>query len=206
MPFELADDAREAQPRAGPARGWRFAAGDVGSKMADAHAIPIPLRWLAGNRTDEAWFEESQVVRETRGDLTFFVTDSVLCGLVDFVEQGPLEPAIAAAYRQIHDECAARGFPHLLRYWNFFGAINEGAGDDERYRRFCVGRAQEQPLAPAAGYPAATAIGIPGPPGRMQIAFLAARRAGEAIENPRQTHAWNYPREFGPVAPGFSRA
>ncbi len=206
VPFELADDARQAQPLARPARGWRFAASDVAPKTAGAHVIPIPLRWLAGNRTDEGWFEGSEIVRETRDDLTFFVTDNLLCGLLDLAEQGPLEPAIATAYRQIHDGCAGRGFPHLLRYWNFFGAINDGSGDDERYRRFCVGRAQVQSLVPASDYPAATAIGIPGSPGRLQIAFLAARRAGEAIENPRQTHAWNYPREFGPAAPGFSRA
>jgi chorismate lyase/3-hydroxybenzoate synthase len=26
-----------------------------------------------------------------------------------------------------------------------------------------------------------------------------------ALENPRQTPAWSYPRDYGPVAPGFSR-
>ena len=36
---------------------------------------------------------------------------------------------------------AAVGFPHLLRMWNYLDAINEGAGDLERYRQFCVGRA-----------------------------------------------------------------
>ena len=44
-----------------------------------------------------------------------------------------------AAMRQFQEHC---GFPHLLRMWNYFDAINEGDGDVERYRQFCVGRAR----------------------------------------------------------------
>lgn len=168
--------------------------------------MPIPLRWLDGNRRVESWFESSAATRESLGDLTLFATESMLCGLLEVLETGSLEATITAAYQRIREACAPRGFPHLIRFWNFFGAINVGGGDDERYRRFCVGRARILAAAPLGGYPAATAIGIPGTSGRVQIAFLASRFAGEAIENPRQTSAWDYPREFGPVAPGFSRA
>ena len=39
----------------------------------------------------------------------------------------------------------------------------------------------------------------------MQVIALCARSPAIALENPRQTPAWRYPREFGPVSPGFSR-
>jgi chorismate lyase/3-hydroxybenzoate synthase len=41
--------------------------------------------------------------------------------------------------------------------------------------------------------------------GRVQVIALCARSPAIALENPRQTPAWRYPREFGPVSPGFSR-
>jgi enamine deaminase RidA (YjgF/YER057c/UK114 family) len=37
------------------------------------------------------------------------------------------------------------------------------------------------------------------------IYFLAARRAGRAVENPRQTSAYHYPAQYGPRSPTFSR-
>ena len=39
----------------------------------------------------------------------------------------------------------------------------------------------------------------------MQVIALCSRTPAIALENPRQTPAWQYPREFGPVSPGFSR-
>ncbi|PKO60752.1 MAG: hypothetical protein CVU23_13110, partial [Betaproteobacteria bacterium HGW-Betaproteobacteria-17] len=53
--------------------------------------------------------------------------------------------------------------------------------------------------------PAATAIGTVGAPGTVQIVALCGAQSGVALENPRQTPAWQYPREYGPVPPGFSR-
>jgi chorismate lyase/3-hydroxybenzoate synthase len=35
--------------------------------------------------------------------------------------------------------------------------------------------------------------------------WRCARAPAIALENPRQTPAWRYPREYGPVSPGFSR-
>ncbi len=206
VPTKPPDTARDPHSPTATVRGWSFAAGDSPPRSADTHVLPIPLRWLDGNRRDETWFEGSAVAHDVHGPLTSFATGDLLCGVLDIAEQDSIEPTIAAAYRQVQRDCVELGYPHLLRVWNFFGAINSGQGDEERYRRFCVGRAEVLGPLPAGGYPAATAIGIPGPPGRVQVAFLAARTAGEAIENPRQTSAWHYPREFGPVAPGFSRA
>lgn len=100
--------------------------------------------------------------------------------------------------------CGAKG--HILRLWNYMDAINEGDGDDERYRHFCSGRARG--ISPTArnGYSAATAIGRRDGVRVLQVYGLAARLGGVAVENPRQVSAWAYPREYGPVAPTFARA
>ncbi|MGB0132898.1 pteridine-dependent deoxygenase, partial [Dokdonella sp.] len=95
---------------------------------------------------------------------------------------------------------------HILRLWNYMDAINEGEGDDERYRHFCCGRARGITPAARNGYSAATAIGRRDGVRVLQVYGLAARQAGVAIENPRQVSAWSYPRQYGPVAPTFARA
>ena len=59
---------------------------------------------------------------------------------------------------------------------------------------------------PDGGYAAATAIGLPSPPDQLHVHWLATKQPGIAIENPRQVSAFAYPRDYGPVAPGFSRA
>lgn len=120
---------------------------------------------------------------------------------------GDIEATAAQAYARLQDWLAASDYPHALRLWNYLDAITAGDGDDERYRRFCVGRAQGigRALAPAE-LPAATAIGHPHPSGRLQLYWLAARAPGTPLENPRQVQAWRYPRQYGPQAPGFARA
>jgi len=69
-----------------------------------------------------------------------------------------------------------------------------------------LGRARALEHDALAQYPAATAIGRRDGSPVLQVYWLAAREAGLALENPRQVSAWRYPREYGPVAPGFSRA
>lgn len=120
--------------------------------------------------------------------------------------QGGIEAACTHAYESLLTHVAACSDMHLLRIWNYLGAINRGEGDDERYRRFCSARAQSMSVHGMVRYPAATAIGHVGSPGRLQVYALCASAAGTAIENPRQVSAWNYPREYGPAAPSFARA
>ena len=53
--------------------------------------------------------------------------------------------------------------------------------------------------------PAGTAIGTdPGTP--FTISAIATREDCRMVENPRQTSAYNYPRNYGPKSPSFSRA
>lgn len=117
-----------------------------------------------------------------------------------------MELAAFEAYSRISAFTRARGYPHLLRTWNYFDDIHRGEGDRERYRQFVSGRYRALAGDPAfeQRLPAATAIGtrVPG----MLIYLLAARRPGRPVENPRQLSAWRYPAQYGPRSPSFARA
>lgn len=124
---------------------------------------------------------------------------------VDEAAHGGIEAAAAHAYATICGFVGDSTTPHFLRLWNYLDAINDGHGDDERYRRFCAGRARGMDARMHASYPAATAIGRRDGRRVLQVYGLASRTAGRAIENPRQVSAWRYPRQYGPTAPTFAR-
>jgi chorismate lyase / 3-hydroxybenzoate synthase len=161
---------------------------------------------LAGSVAGECW--------QSRGPMQALASDRVqarigaqLAAWSLSLDEPDLDPERAAeqAYRALLAAVRPSSHPYLIRIWNYFGAINAGAGDAERYRRFCVGRARAADAMFGDPPPAATAIGTVGDPGRLQLFALSSRRPGIALENPRQTPAWQYPREYGPVSPGFSR-
>jgi chorismate lyase / 3-hydroxybenzoate synthase len=124
---------------------------------------------------------------------------------VDEAGHAGIEAAAERAYATICAFVARSATPNFLRLWNYLDAINRGAGDEERYRRFCAGRARGMDARMHASYPAATAIGRRDGRRVLQVYGLAAREAGRAIENPRQVSAWRYPRQYGPTAPTFAR-
>jgi chorismate lyase/3-hydroxybenzoate synthase len=109
-----------------------------------------------------------------------------------------------AAYTELLSQVRSSAHPFLIRIWNYFGDINLGDEDAERYRQFCVGRAQAVDAEFNNPPPAATAIGASRQDG-LHVIALCANRPAMALENPRQTPAWQYPRQYGKVSPGFSR-
>lgn len=172
--------------------------------------IALPFRWLGGTSRAESWRVREEVAHRTPAGRAFERVAEAggfqFGTLVLPMAETDVEAITEAAYRRVLETTSASGHPHLVRVWNYFGAINSGDGDRECYRRFCVGRARAIPTEPPTGYAAATAIGIAGEARTLHLSWLAARRPGVPIENPRQVSAWEYPREYGPVAPGFSRA
>lgn len=155
----------------------------------------------------EVWRVAGPVETATRGALRWASDgDFAFAALeIDEAAHGGLAGAAREAYAQLCGWLGAHGM-HALRIWNHIDAINLGAGDDERYRQFCSGRAAGMRAGFAHGYPAATAIGTRDGRRVLQVYWLAARRAGTPVENPRQMNAWRYPREYGPDAPCFARA
>lgn len=161
--------------------------------------------WLAGARR-EAWVADQplQEARVEAGVLHRRAGAWAMLGL-----HGPTGDDVAAAseaaYRTLIAAARPSTHPYLIRIWNFFGAINAGDGDDERYRRFCVGRNAAVDVMFRDPPPAATAIGAPDAAAPLSVVALCSAQPAIALENPRQTPAWQYPREYGPVPPGFSR-
>lgn len=159
-------------------------------------AGPRAEAWLAGVIGESA---------ETYGAAWAHGEHYALVAVVVDEAGGDIERAAAIAYERLLVAVRPSAHPYLLRIWNYFAAINRGEGDGERYRRFCVGRAGAVDGMFNDPPPAATAIGTAGEPGRLQVVALCSRAPALALENPRQTPAWRYPREHGPVSPGFSR-
>lgn len=117
-----------------------------------------------------------------------------------------IETTAEAIYARMLAFTRSRGYPHLLRTWNYLDGITCGDGDAERYRRFCIGRARGIGDVNPATLPAATAIGRVDGARRLQVYWLAARTPGTPLENPRQVSAYRYPRQHGPQPPSFARA
>jgi chorismate lyase/3-hydroxybenzoate synthase len=109
-------------------------------------------------------------------------------------------------YRSLFNAIQRTNHRYIAKIWNYFGGITEGQGDLERYRQFSIGRAQvfaEQNLDENV-LPAGTAIGTH-QQGVLSVVALTSKYPFAAIENPRQTSAYRYPRQYGPESPRFSR-
>lgn len=177
---------------------FRFQPGEPSPLAIDCAPLagPAAEAWLAGEVSESA---------ETAGAALAHGEHYALVALAVDEADGDIESAAALAYERLLVAVRPSAHPYLLRIWNYFARINLGEGDDERYRRFCVGRARAVDGMFNDPPPAATAIGTVGEPGRLAVVALCSRAPAIALENPRQTPAWQYPREHGPVAPGFSR-
>jgi chorismate lyase/3-hydroxybenzoate synthase len=202
---------RMTDPAAALAQAGTLAAFGFGT---GAHAVDDP-RWLRVEQEPfdapapvELWQVEATVTCGREGDLDWSAGGGWLFAAIepDEREHGGLAGAARHAYARLRDFVGQRAERHVLRIWNYIGAINQGEGDQERYKQFCDGRASGQGAFFAEGFPAATAIGHHGDPHRLQVYLLACTHSGQRVENPRQVSAWRYPRQYGRTAPGFARA
>ena len=181
--------------------------GDGRVRSAAPLTIDVRLQRLGGPAA-EVWYASGPVHAGRAGLVRYAHDSELLVGVIEEDERAhggirAAAEAVYAAVRKFQDECE---FPHLLRMWNYLDAINEGQGDAERYRQFCVGRALGLGTPNGKLLPAATAIGRQQPTHQLQVFWVAARVGGTPIENPRQVSAYHYPRAHGPVSPSFSRA
>jgi chorismate lyase/3-hydroxybenzoate synthase len=176
----------------------------------DPRAFRVALEPLGGAApVVELWQGAAPATLGRDGEVAWAHDGQHLFGRLELDEaaHGGIEGAANAGYRRLLAFARDSGFPHLVRIWNYFDAINAGGGDAERYRRFCVGRAAALVTeCPPERLPAATAIGRDGEGTALQLYWIATRTPGDAIENPRQQSAYRYPRSYGPASPSFSRA
>jgi len=179
---------------------------------ADPRTVRIDLEPLAGDCHSEVWRGRGASRIGTAGPIRYVENGDVFAGWMSIEESrfGGLLEATETAYLALLRLHAESPYRHLWRTWNFLAEINEGQGDDERYRQFCLGRARAfaatQDHPSMTTYPAASAVGKQGGPHSLQVCWIAGCEAGSTIENPRQVSAYDYPRQYGPAAPRFSRA
>lgn len=164
----------------------------------------------------EAWLSAGAVTYGEYGDVRYRHDEETLFGVIEMAEPAradadagisPLQQVAEAAYSQVFALLDKLAYPCMYRFWNYMAQINAISHGLERYRQFNIGR-QNAFLAcnreVSGQLPAACALGVT--QGPLMIAFMAGRTLSRAIENPRQTSAYQYPEQYGPRSPTFSRA
>ncbi len=158
----------------------------------------------------EAWLSRLPVSYHQAGRIRFARSDEALFGCIALADVPPagFEDVVRDCYAEILPFLDAQAYPHLLRMWNYFPAINAALGDLDRYQCFCRGRFEALEDYYAGQFdqrlPAASAVGSHD--GDLVIYFLAAKAPGKHCENPRQMSAYHYPPQYGPRSPSFARA
>jgi chorismate lyase/3-hydroxybenzoate synthase len=192
---------------------------DASSRPPELCAPSVALPVLTGeSQFCELWRTREPLESGSRGPIRYRRGRSVLFGYLNASEVAlsgksepeapPLLKATEAAYLEIFDCLEALGFPTVARFWNYLPDINRVTHGVERYRQFNVGR-QNAFLAHhrtvVGAVPPACALGCSSG-GPLSVIFLATSASVSSIANPRQIDAFEYPRDYGPRTPTFSRA
>jgi chorismate lyase / 3-hydroxybenzoate synthase len=174
----------------------------------DARIIHVGLPTADGGPAVELWRSSGPATTRVSGPIRCAIQGDFLFGCLEVHEReyGGMLAASEAAYRMLLEFQQRQPQRHLLRVWNHLHAINDGGGDLERYRQFCIGRARGLGDTKHGHLPAGTAVGRRDRAELLQICWLAGRQPGRPVGNPRQIHAYEYPRQYGPTPPSFSRA
>lgn|GEM_PF-404287 len=188
---------------------FRFRFGKEASAEADTSIFQLHIDSIGPHAADEIWFANSSVRTDVVGKFMVTECDDYLAvhTEIDLTGVTNFKDLTTQVYHELLQLTRQRGYPNLVRVWNYFPGINTGYGDHELYRQFTAGRAIAYGEIAHEGevLPAATAIGTDeGTP--FTVSAIAARNQCQTIENPRQTSAYKYPREYGSVSPSFSRA
>ena len=180
-----------------------------GGGIDEVPCARVANRVLGSSSPVEAWTSDFATARGRLGPVDWAENGKVLFGSLASSLAGDLAREAEAHFAALLEAAEARGFPHLLRVWNFLPGINAAEGGTERYRLFNVGRAAafdaRYGVAGAeARFSASSAVGSTGD--QLVTWFAAARSPGRHLGNPRQVHAFRYPVDHGPRAPSFTRA
>jgi len=181
-----------------------------GDPAGQSHQAVVKLQLPPLDRPQltESWWYRGEVSYSKSGNVRLAECRDYTAAIVWITPTDSLN--IRERTRQSYEELirAVRttSHPKLVRIWNYFDDITEGDDDLETYRQFCVGRAEafETLDIHDESAPTGTAIGTRNGGGLALIA-IASNRDFQPVENPRQTSAFLYPRQYGPRSPKFSR-
>lgn len=175
----------------------------------ESPCAPVPNRVLGATPPVELWHCDLPTERGRLGRVDWAENGSVLFGSLRTLLAGDIARETEAHFADLLEAAESRGFPYLLRVWNFLPGINASENGTERYRLFNAGRAAafdaRYGVAGAeARFSASSAVGSSGD--HLVTWFAAARSPGRHLGNPRQVHAFRYPVDYGPRPPSFTRA
>ena len=175
----------------------------------DSRHVPVALPHLGQSKLVEVWQCAGPIKTGSWDLLRFAQGEQLTMGHIalDLRVEGDMRKTSRKAYDILQSYLQQSPHQWPLKIWNYIPGINQGTGDEELYRQFCLGRAEAVLIDPGdrPPLPAATAIGAPAGEPALQVYFLAAALPGLDVENPRQVSAWRYPRQYGPKSPLFSR-
>lgn len=172
----------------------------------DSNIIETGMPQLGKQHNHEVWLTDASVETAEENSVKISQTSNIIMASCCMEESGDLSEDTRIAYENLLKTVKSRGYPHLLRAWNYIANINEGEGDSERYKQFCLGRhlAFDNTGVKKDDYPAASALGHSA--NNITIYLISARHPGRHIENPNQQSAYTYPKQYGPKSPSFARA
>jgi chorismate lyase/3-hydroxybenzoate synthase len=175
----------------------------------DPALVSIGIDPIGTDDQYECWWCDGDVELSREGNATIAQCDDFAAISIQVPDMGPGEfrDCTYRVYHELMRALQATGHQQLVRIWNYFGDINVGDGDEEKYRQFSIGRALvfEELGMTDETIPAGTAIGsVRGSP--FSVIALATSHSFRSVENPRQVSAFRYPRDYGPKSPKFSRA
>lgn len=170
--------------------------------------VNLQLPPLDRPQVTEAWWYRGEVRYSTSGHVRLAECRDYTAAIIWTPTTGDrgIREQTRRSYEELIRAVRTTSHPKLVRIWNYFDDITEGDDDLETYRQFCVGRAEafESLDIHDESAPTGTAIGTRNGGGLALIA-LASNRDFQPVENPRQTSAFLYPRQYGPRSPKFSR-
>ena len=184
--------------------------GNRASQYQGCLSIQTELELLGSNLFAQYWFTDQQVHQDRYQNIRYAHTPQMLFGFIELTcsSDTNLQVLTHQAYTEIYHCLENTSCKHLLRTWNFFPGITTTDPQQPKlnhYETFCRGRLQAMQACGVKTkvYPAATVIG--NHENKFQIYFLASDTPGVAVENPRQTSAFDYPVEDRHTQPLFSR-
>ena len=193
-----------------PVGGFSFGrAHSAGACLDGLMPLDMPVLGALADSGYEIWLSSCQTKFNQKGNVRYVEEGATIFGYVCLPEapNDKLEDLTYNAYLEVLQFIRSSGSRHLWRLWNYFSGINDDSSGLERYRAFNVGRQRAFDTAGdllEAGMPAASAVGTH--KGGLSIAFLAGAVPARLVENPRQMSAYQYPEQYGPRSPSFSRA
>jgi len=170
--------------------------------------VSIGLDPIDGGNLFECWWYQGSVRHETVGDVEVSICDDYTVVKIQVPDDTPQNFSATTfdAYEKLLTVIQRVEHPHLAKVWNYFPGINDDDDDREKYRQFSLGRANafDQFDIVDSAVPTGTAIGCVRD-GFLTIIALMSRHNFLSAENPRQVSAFEYPRQYGPKSPKFSR-